>query len=289
MEIIVGMLSSLKLSGGKNDGEYKEKVGVALKELEFHRRELENTKIRLGERRKSLFDSMTRALQEKNRPKASIFAAEHAEVKKTMKAVEASELALIQITLRLQSIMEVADAMAHMTSASRTLQAVSQTMEGFVPALGATSESINNTLAETMSKLGQISPTIQVDIKNENAEELVAQARMFADEQAQKLKRSMEVMPSALDEDISQVDDRVPILATGDDYEEESPVLGTIFSSRVDPHVETQVLKYAKDHNGVIDVSETSNSLGIPMDEVELSMLHLVAQEKVKSGSESSR
>lgn len=283
------MLSSLKLNGGKNEGEYKEKIGVALKELEFHRRELENTKVRLGERRKTLFESMTRALQEKNKPKASIYATEHAEVKRTMKAVEASELALIQITLRLQSIMEVADAMAHMTSASRTLQAVSQTMEGFVPALGATSESINSALAETMSKLGQVSPTIQVDIKNENAEELVAQARMFADEQAQKLKQSLEIMPSGVEQDIEQVDDRVPILATGDDFEEESPVLGTIFSSRVDPQVETQVLKYAKDHNGVIDVSETSNSLGIPMDEVELSMLRLVAQEKVKTGSESSR
>jgi siroheme synthase len=57
-----------------------------------------------------------------------------------------------------------------------------------------------------------------------------------------------------------------------------------------DPKVENDVLRYATAHNGVIDVSETSANLGIPQDEVEQSMIRLVAQGKVKSQrSESSR
>lgn len=287
----MGTISSLKLLGGKKDGEYKSKIVTALKEIEIQRRELETLRGRLSERRQMLFDSAVRALQEKNRSKANVYANEHAEMCKTMKVVEASELALIQVTLRLQSIMEIGDAMAHMTTAFKSLKVVSKTMEGFVPALDATSESINNTLAETMAQMGNISPGITVDINNENAEELVEQARKFAEEQAEKLKQSLHVMPSRYEAEINQVEGRIPILATGEEYEgeEESPVLGTLFARKTDPKVENEVLRYAKDHNGVIDVTETSTNLGIPQDEVEVSMLRLVAQGKVKSRSESSR
>ena len=280
----------MKLLAGRKEGEYKGKIVTALKEIEIQRRELETLRGRLSERRQKLFDSTVRALQEKNKSKASVYANEHAEVRKTMKVVEASELALIQVTLRLQSIMEIGDAMAHMTTAFKSLKVVSKTMEGFVPALDATSESINSTLTETMAQMGQLSPGIQVDIHNENAEELVEQARKFAEEQAEKLKQSLRVMPSRFESEVSHSDDRIPILATGDDFEEEeSPILGTLFSSRTDPKVESEVLRYATAHNGVIDVTETSSRLGIPQDEVELSTIRLVAQGKVRSGSESSR
>jgi len=285
----MGAISSLISLGGRKDGEYKGKIVTALKEIEVQRRELETLRGRLSERRQKLFDSTVRALQEKNKSKANVFANEHAEVRKTQKVVEASELALMQVTLRLQSIMEIGDAMAHMTTAFKSLKVVSKTMEGFVPALEGTSESINNTLAETMAQMGNLSPGITVDIHNENAEELVDQARKFAEEQAEKLKQSLHIMPSTYEAEVNQMEDRVPVLATGDDYEEESPVLGTIFASKADPKVESEVLRYATDHNGVIDISETSMNLGIPQDEVETSMIRLVAEGKVKSRSESSR
>ena len=282
-------IGSLRFLRGGRDGEYKGKIVTALKDIEVQRRELENLRGRLSERRQKLFDSTVRALQEKNKSKANVFANEHAEVRKTMRIVEASELALMQMTLRLQSIMEIGDAMAHMTTAFKSLKTVSKTMEGFVPALDATSTTINNTLAETMAQMGNLSPGITVDIHNENAEELVDQARKFAEEQAEKLRQSLHVLPSRYEAEVSQVDDRIPVLATGDDYEEESPVLGTIFASRADPKVENEVLRYATAHNGVIDVSETSVNLGIPQEEVESSMIRLVAEGKVKSRSESSR
>lgn len=286
----MGTISSLKLLGGKG-GDHKAKISAAVKDIEIQRRELEALKGRLSERRQKLFESTVRSVQEKNNSKANVYANEHAEVRKTIKVVETSELALMQVSLRLQSIMEVGDAMSHMTAAFKSLKDVSRTMGEYVPAMDATSATINDTLTETMAQMGQLSPTIQVDIHNENAEELVEQARKFADEQAEKLKLSLHAMPGKFAADVSIVEDRIPILATGDeDEEEESPILGTIFSRRADPKVENEVLNYATAHNGVIDASETSTRLGIPQDEVEQSMIRLVAQGKVKSQrSESSR
>lgn len=287
--IILGTINSIKTLG-KKDGMYKSKVAAALKDIEIQRRELEGVRGRLAERRQKLFDSTVRAVQEKNNPKASVYANEHAEVRKTMKVVETSELALTQITLRLQTLMEIGDAMSHMTSLSKSLKVVSETMESFGPALGETSESINASLTETMAHMGNISPGVSINIRTENAEELVEQARKFAEAQAEKLQQSMRVVPRRFEAEVNHPEDRIPILATGDEYEEESPILGTIFSSVTDPKVENDVFQYAKAHNGVIDVSETSSSLGIPQDDVEHSVLRLVAQGKIKSpNSELSR
>ncbi|MGA2198906.1 MAG: hypothetical protein ABSG45_03110 [Nitrososphaerales archaeon] len=278
----MGAISSIRSLGGKKEGDYKNKIVLALKEIEIQRRELEGLKVRLSERRQRLFDSTVRALQEKNKSKANVYANEHTELRKTIRIVEASELALTQVSLRLQSIMEVGDAMIHVGAAFKSLKSVSKTMEGFVPALDATSASINNTLTETMAQMGQISPGITVDVHTENAEELVEQARKFAEEQAEQLKRSLHVMPSRYEQEIHQTDDHIPILATGDDGEE-NVVLGTIFGPPNNPKVEGEVLRYATAHDGVIDISETSMSLGIPQDEVEHSMIRLVAAGKVKS------
>ena len=59
-------------------------------------------------------------------------------------------------------------------------------------------------------------------------------------------------------------------------------VLGTIYSAPKDEKVEYEVLRYAATHEGALDISRTSQQLGIPQDLVEESMIHLVAQGKVK-------
>jgi len=273
----------LSLLLGRGERDYKTKIATAMREIDLQRRELENLKGRLSDRRQRLFEFTVRALQERNKSKANVYANEHTELRKVIKIVEASELALTQVSLRLQSITEIGDAMVHMGAAFKSLKSVSKTMEGFVPALDATSTSINDTLAETMSQLGQLSPTINVDVNNENSEQLVEQARKFAEEQSERLRESLHVIPSRFEQEIHNTDEHVPLLATGDDGEEESPVIGTIFSSPDNARVENEVLRYASSQNGVIDISETSVKLGIPADEVEHSMMRLMAQGKVRS------
>ena len=91
------------------------------------------------------------------------------------------------------------------------------------------------------------------------------------------------MVPGKFDEEILRTaDDHTPLLATGDE-EEESIMLGTIYSSPKDEKVEREVLRYASTHEGALDVSRTAQQLGIPQDQVEESMIHLVAQGKVKA------
>ena len=178
-----------------------------------------------------------------------------------------------------------------MTTAFKSLKVVSKTMEGFVPALDATSESINNTLAETMAQMGQISPGITVDIHNENAEELVEQARRFAEEQAEKLKQSLHVMPSRFEADVNMVEDSDPDTRDG----------GRLRGGEPDTrhHILEQGRPQGRERGAPVRhgpqrghrrLGDLALSSGIPQDEVEQSMIRLVAQGKVKSPrSESSR
>jgi division protein CdvB (Snf7/Vps24/ESCRT-III family) len=268
---------------GRGGGDYKGRIAVAIRDIEAQRKELDALKGRLAERRLKLFETTVRALQEKNNPKASVYATEHAEVRKVSRVVEASELALTQVSLRLQSITEIGDAMLHMDTAFRSIKHVSKEMQGVIPALDAASTDINSTLVETMAQMGQISPSINIDIRTENSEDLVEQAKRFAEEQSGRLRDSLNMMPGKFDEQILRTaDERTPLLTTGDDDEEESIVLGTIYSAPKDAKVEHEVLRYAATHEGALDVSRTAQQLGIPQDLVEESMIHLVAQGKVK-------
>jgi len=234
----------------RGGGDYKGRIAVALRDIEAQRKELDALKARLAQRRQKLFETTVRALQEKNQARAAVYATEHAEVRKVSRVVEASELALTQVTLRLQSITEIGDAMLHMDTAFRSLKQVSKEMEGVIPALDAASTDINSTLVETMAQMGQISPNIKIDIRTENSEDLVEQAKKFAEEQSARMKDSLNMMPGKFEEEVLRsADDHTPLLATGDE-EEESVVLGTIYSASSDEKVDYEVLRCGDPRGG---------------------------------------
>ncbi len=247
----------------------------------MHRRELENLRSRLGDRRKTIYDTTVRALAGKDKEKATVYAGEWSELRKVEKVVRASELALTQVILRLESISDVGEVMAHMSTAFKVLRKVSKTIQGLVPALDQASEDINNTLTETMAEMGNVSPRININIATESGEELVEQARKFAEEQAEELKRSLTSPAHLVQEEAGRIGEKVPLLATGGERDEES-ILGVLYTSSKQSDTEERVLNYASFHGGAVDVGEASNVLSIPPDEIEHAMLKLVSEERVK-------
>jgi len=260
----------------------KPKIASTIKEIELHRRELENLRGKLELRRKTLFDTTVRAMAAKDRSKATVYANEWAELRKVGKVVYASELALTQVVLRLESIVDVGDVMLHMSKAFQVLRKVNKTVQGLVPSLDQASSDINSALTETMSGMGQVSPTISLDIRTESGEELVEQARRLAEQRAEEMKQSLATSRFKLpEEEVQGFDFRIPILETGED-DEEASVLGTLYQPAPEEDVEEQVLKYANIHSGSVDVTDASNVLKMPSDDVEQAMLKLIAVGKVR-------
>ena len=278
----------LRFIGIRREDSIKSKIGSTIKQIEYHRKELENLRVRLDQRRKGLFDTTVKAMVSKDQEKASIYVNEWAELRKVGKVVYASELALTQVVLRLESIVDVGDVMAHMSMAFRVLQKVNKTVQGLVPSLDQASSDINSALAETMTGMGNISPAIQLNIQNESGQEIVEQAKKLAQERAEEMKRTLMVSPRLFQREAPEFQERTPMLATGGDEDEEYQILGTIYKPRPPDEAEERVLQYAAIHNGSVDVTDASTVLKMPSDDVEQAMLTLMAQGKVKVGEEAS-
>lgn len=259
----------------------KPKIASTIKEIELHRRELENLRSRLEQRRKSLYDTTVRAMAARDRSKATVYANEWAELRKVGQVVYASELALTQVVLRLESIVDVGDVMLHMSAAFKVLRKVNKTVQGLVPSLDQASSDINSALNETIAEIGQVSPTISLDIRTESGEELVEQARKLAEERAEEMKQSLSVTPRMMRQ-ADLVDPRVPLLEGGGEDEEEDAFLGTIYKPQPQPDAEEQVLRYAAIHSGNVDISDASSVLKMPSDDIELAMIKLISEGRVK-------
>jgi division protein CdvB (Snf7/Vps24/ESCRT-III family) len=271
----------LKALGLQKEETTKAKIGSTIKEIELHRRELENLRGRLAIRRKGIYDTTVRALVAKDKSKATVYSNEWSELRKVEKVVYVSELALTQVILRLESINDVGDVMAHMSTAFKVLRRVSKTVQGLVPALDQASADINNTLTETMAEMGNVSPQININIATESGEALVEEARKYAEEQAEEMSRKLAVPPKVIEQTVEKASERVPLLAAGGEDEERS-ILGVLYSPSKGADTEEQVLKYASIHGGAVDVTDASSVLNIPPDEVEHAMLKLVSEERVK-------
>jgi division protein CdvB (Snf7/Vps24/ESCRT-III family) len=271
----------LRYIGLGREENVKPKISSTIKEIELHRRELENLRVKLEQRRKSLFDTTVRAMMAKDTPKATVYANEWAELRKVGKVVYASELALTQVILRLESIVDVGDVMQHMSMAFRVLRKVNKTVQGLVPSIDQASSEISTALTETMAEMGNVSPSISLNIQTESGEELVEQARKLAEERADEMTRSLGVSPLQVQKKAQEYDLKVPILASGGEEDDELSILGTIYSQPVEDS-EEQVLQYAAIHNGNVDIADASTVLKMPSDDVEQAMLKLMSEGKVR-------
>ncbi len=180
-----------RLLGISGDENVRPKVASTIKEIELHRRELENLRSRVEQRRKQLYDTTVKAMVAKDRSKAVVYANEWAELRKVGKVVYASELALTQVILRLESIVDVGDVMSHLSMAFKVLRRVNKTVQGLVPSLDQASSEITNTLTETMAEMSSMSPNFSMNVSTESGEELVEQARKFAELRAEEMKQTL--------------------------------------------------------------------------------------------------
>jgi division protein CdvB (Snf7/Vps24/ESCRT-III family) len=272
-----------RLLGIGGDENVRPKVASTIKEIELHRRELENLRGKVEQRRKQLYDTTVKAMMAKDRSKAVVYANEWAELRKVGKVVYASELALTQVILRLESIVDVGDVMSHLSMAFKVLRRVNKTVQGLVPSLDQASSEITNTLTETMAEMSNMSPNFSLNVSTESGEELVEQARKFAELRAEEMKQSLGAPSADVRQPPVTPKERVALLEGGDDDEEDAS-LGMLYTEQRPEELEERVLQYAVIHDGNVDITDAASALKLPSDDIEGAMLHLLNQGRMKLG-----
>ncbi len=275
-----------RLLGMGGDENVRPKVAATIKEIELHRRELENLRAKVEQRRKQLYDTTVKAMMAKDRSKAVVYANEWTELRKVGKVVYASELALTQVILRLESIVDVGDVMSHLSAAFKVLRRVKKTVQGLVPSLDQASSEITNTLTETMAEMSTVSPNFSVNVSTESGEELVEQARKFAELRAEEMKQALGAPSIDMRRPEETLKQRVSLLEGGSEDDEDDATLGVLYTEQKPEELEERVLQYAVIHNGNVDVTDAATALKLPSDDVEGAMLHLLNEGKMKLGQQ---
>jgi division protein CdvB (Snf7/Vps24/ESCRT-III family) len=282
-------------SSNDSDKGLKDKIGAAIRQVDVQRKELEQLRYRLEERRKSMFDLTVRAIEKNDEMRARVLAGEHVELQKIGKVVNASELALLHISVRLETIRDVGDIMYVLTNAFKAVRKIGKSVAEVAPNLEQAASEINESFSGILAELGMVSPSVTLSL-TDTPSEIFHKAQQLINEKTSELSD----LPKSIQdlgtdhETIFEKTKKVAILATeGDDDEFESedfkPVLYSTFDEPAsDP--EHAVRDFIRQTGASkIDVNDASAQLNLPVDLVEQAYIKVLAEKRFTANSSTTK
>lgn len=262
------------------------RIVESMKSIEIYRKELEGIKRRLEIRREKLFGLTVNAMEAKDKLRAKVYATEHGELKRVIKVVTMSELALTQIVIRLESICDTGDVVAQVSSAFDVVKKVGEEIKTIMPQLENTMQEVNDVLTDTLSSLGQLSPESSIVLDVSQGKEILESAKKYVEEKINTLDEPIpETVQASSGEYALDKIQNIVLLASGED--EEEPFKATLLKApRPTPeqaNLDDKVLDYIKVKN-TYNVIEIATSLGVPVDKIEQSIFRLASSGKIHSG-----
>ena len=157
----------------------REKINEVIRKLEVPRAELGNIRARLLERKKALFNSVVRALEKKDRNRALIYANEQAELNKLLNLITVGELAITQISLRLESLRDLGDIVSHTNTALIEVKKVEKDIGDLISYMGSMEGEFNDTFNGFMAQMKGAIPSIHLNLQTQDGEEIVKEAEEY--------------------------------------------------------------------------------------------------------------
>lgn len=165
----------------------RDRIVHVLYRLQVQDGRLDQTVSRLEYRGKELFDRCVRAVGSKDMDRAAMYANECGEIKKITKLVLRSQLALEQVTLRLQTVEELGDVMAQMAPVVGIVRSVKKELMGVIPEVAFELGHIDEVLSEMVMEAGEATGTITpIGVTSEEAQKILNEASMISEERVKE-------------------------------------------------------------------------------------------------------
>jgi division protein CdvB (Snf7/Vps24/ESCRT-III family) len=270
----------------------------------MQRVKLEQATIRLCQRDEVLFKEIVAEISRNRQDRASIRANELAEVRKLLLMITQCQLALERVILRLETIKEVAEIMADLSPALKSLRAVTENLVNVMPDVAQELEQVNESIRDTLATTHlKSSPELIAPLakKTEAGEQILKEVSSFLEE---KLTEQLPAPPVSLDpQEVkpqktqeSMTKKMIALAATcseisqpGDDSEESQSFVTykdvqvrgvSVTVQRQQSSLEETVLEYAK-NKGEIDINRCAHELSVPQDEIEKALESLDKKQKI--------
>jgi len=265
--------------------------------LKIQRFKLDQVIVRLRGRDAILFKTCAKALESKNRERATIFANELAEIRKLITVISQTQVLVERIILRLETLKELNAAFADLKPVLRILHSVTERLTIVMPQMAYEMERVNDSIGETLAMTTMGSPQLDMpfDVKTPGGEEVLKEvSALLEQELAEKLPEPpTSVAVTEKPQHVEKVKQMVALAATCSEIrEEEGPQTYVSYKDmelqsvslkiRESSSLEDTVLEYAKKRGGQIDITQCAFELNVPPEEVEKALEVLGVQGKIK-------
>jgi division protein CdvB (Snf7/Vps24/ESCRT-III family) len=171
----------------------KQRVNECLFKLKVQQRKLERTSYHMQQRDQALYGKCVLAIQGKNAQLASVYANECAELRKMAKVVLHSELALEQVTLRLEAVHEFGTLAATMIPVANVVRALKSQLEGVMPEVSLELAEVNDTLEGLADEVGDATEnSFDISASSNESQQILQEANTVAE---QKMKERFPELP----------------------------------------------------------------------------------------------
>jgi division protein CdvB (Snf7/Vps24/ESCRT-III family) len=179
-----------KITGvGKSSQGLKKQIKTILQRIEIQKQKLNNAQGRFEKRDAALFKRTVTALSERDIMRANVLAGELAEIRKVEKMLMHSSLALESVSLRLNTVSELGDAVAIIAPAAGVLNNIRSGMAGVFPEADRELESIGTLLTDIVSSTNQdTGAPVNIGTASLEAEKILEDAEEAAE---QRLKEKL--------------------------------------------------------------------------------------------------
>lgn len=185
---------SRKISETMHPEPIRERITQTVFRLNMVQRKLEDSRLRIEQKHKTLFSKCVRAQEGKDAQTAVMYANECAQVKKIAQTIISSQLALEQVVLRLDTVKDFGDIAAELMPAAAVIRSVKGRLSGVIPEVSMHLGSISSTLDSLVLEVGEAtSQSWNAMSSGEDADKVLAEASIIAE---QKVREGFPELPS---------------------------------------------------------------------------------------------
>jgi division protein CdvB (Snf7/Vps24/ESCRT-III family) len=172
----------------------KERVTQTIYRLNMVTRKLEDSRLRIEQKHKGLFQKCVQAQERKEQATAIMYANECSQVRKMAQIILSSHHAIEQVILRLETVSDFGDVASEVMPAAKIIGTVRGRLAGVIPEVSLQLNNIGQTLDTLVLESGEATGGSFASIASgEDAERILSEASAIAD---QKIREGFPLLPS---------------------------------------------------------------------------------------------
>ena len=167
---------------GKPAENVKDQITMVIQRLDVQTKTLDASIQRFQNRDAAIFQSVVKAIANRDQARANIYANELGEIRKVEKMLIQESLALESVSMRLRTVSEVGDLVTILGPAASVLNTVRSGMSGILPQASQELESIGSLLGDICTQTSQSSESpVNIAAANEDALAILQEAEVAAE------------------------------------------------------------------------------------------------------------